>query len=152
MLTLSHPLPTPLAWLLTLRAVVVAVGAILATPGADLGAQDVAPPTYTDSQATRGGAWFLSACEECHPSSEFTSADFRIAWGGRNAFELYERIRSTMPEATPGSLSRRAYTDIVSYLLQLNGVPAGTVPLTADSLVLTSVRLIFADSTHRPRH
>jgi hypothetical protein len=125
---------------------------VLATPRSGVEAQTAAPPTYTDSQATRGGAWYLSACEECHPSADFTSADFRLAWGGRNAFDLYERIRTTMPEATPGSLSRRAYTDIISYLLQLNGIPAGTVPLTADSLVLMSLRLVFADPPHASRH
>ncbi len=134
--------------------VVMAV-AVLSAGHPPLGAQTAgppsAPPTYTDSQATRGGAWFLSACEECHPSSDFTSADFRLAWSGRNALDLFERIRTTMPEATPGSLSRRAYTDIVAYLLRLNGMPPGTVPLTADSLVLTSVRLVFSDSSHATR-
>lgn len=110
----------------------------------------VAPPTYTDSQATRGEAWFASACQECHPSSDFSGADFKLRWTGRPALDLFKRISTTMPEAAPGSLSRRTYTDIVSYLMRLNGLPAGTVPLATDSLGLASVRLAFPEPPPTP--
>lgn len=107
--------------------------------------------TFTDSQATRGLGWFDATCLSCHLVHEVSSAEFKFRWGGRSALDLYDRISTTMPEDAPGTLSRRAYTDIVSYLMQINGLPAGTVPLTADSLALASVRLSFRTNSPDPR-
>ena len=39
--------------------------------------------------------------------------------------ERFEKIRSTMPKGNPRSLYDQTYLDIVGYLLQSNGVPAG---------------------------
>ena len=107
--------------------------AFLALPVAALGAQGSVPLTYTDSQAVRGREWFASVCLSCHPSADMSSADFKIRWGGLMARDLYEIISNTMPQLEPGSLSRRTYVDIIAYLMQLNGIPAGTTPLTADT-------------------
>jgi len=46
-----------------------------------------------------------------------------------------------MPDDKPGRLSRTQYADIVSYLLQLNGMPAGSEPLTADPKLLQRIRI-----------
>ena len=102
-----------------------------------------APGFYTDSQSTRGQAWFESACLACHPTRDMASADFKLRWGGRTALDLFTRISTTMPQAAPGSLSRRAYTDIVSYLMKLNGLPAGTTALASDSVHLSQAPLAF---------
>jgi len=39
--------------------------------------------------------------------------------------ELFERIRTTMPQDNPGKLSRAQYADILSFILKSNGYPAG---------------------------
>lgn len=147
-MTVTRPTPNALK---TLRACVVkaVVGSALLTTS--VAAQIPSPPTFTDSQATRGLSWFEATCQSCHPSREMSSPDFRIRWDGRTALDLYDRISTTMPQSTPGSLSRRAYTDIVSYLMQLNGLPAGTVPLAADSVALSTVRLAFPSRSSAPR-
>jgi mono/diheme cytochrome c family protein len=136
-----------------LRAFVVSAVAVAVLTAVPAPAQSPspAPPTFTDSQATRGQSWFEAVCQSCHPTREMVSPDFRVRWSGRSALDLYERISTTMPQSEPGSLSRRAYTDIVTYLLQLNGLPAGTVPLTADSLALAAVRLAFPTPSSAPR-
>lgn len=124
---------------------------VCAISAAELGAQAGAPPTYTDSQAVRGREWFESVCLSCHPSADVSSADFKIRWGGLLARDLYDIISNTMPQLEPGSLSRRTYVDIIAYLMQLNGIPSGTTPLTADTTSLLATRLHFGAPTSSPR-
>jgi len=99
--------------------------------------------TYSDSQAVRGQQWFESACQHCHEVKDISSPDFKVRWAGRTAFDLFEIISTTMPQADPGTLSRRTYVDIVAYLMQLNGVPAGRTALLAEQQALSSARLTF---------
>jgi hypothetical protein len=96
-----------------------------------------------DSQADLGRRWFAASCEECHAVDDVTSADFKAKWGGRTAFDLFDQISRTMPEETPGSLPRRAYVDIIAYLMQQNGVVAAA-PLADDDSTLTATVLQFA--------
>lgn len=106
-------------------------------------AQQSLPPTYSDSQAVRGRQWFESVCQACHEINDMTSPDFKVKWTGRTAFDLFEIIASTMPEEEPGTLTQRTYVDIVAYLMQLNGIPAGTTALEAEQSKLSSARLTF---------
>lgn len=96
-----------------------------------------------DSQAELGRRWFAASCEECHAVDEVASADFKAKWGGRTAYDLFDQIARTMPEDTPGSLPRRAYVDIVAYLMQQNGVVA-VAPLADDDAALAAAVLQFA--------
>jgi mono/diheme cytochrome c family protein len=106
-------------------------------------AQGPLPLTYSDSQAVRGRQWFESACQSCHEVKDMTSPDFKVKWAGRTAFDLFEIISTTMPEEEPGTLAHRTYVDIVAYLMQLNGIPAGTTALAAEQSALSSARLTF---------
>jgi mono/diheme cytochrome c family protein len=136
------------------RFLALALAFAVAAPTA-LTAQEAAPgtppPTYTDSQAVRGQQWFEASCQACHPTRDMSSADFKVRWGGLMARDLYEIISNTMPQLEPGSLSRRTYVDIVAYLMQLNGIPAGSAPLTTDSTRLATTRLHFGAPTSAPR-
>jgi mono/diheme cytochrome c family protein len=114
-------------------------------------AQAGIPPTYTDSQAVRGGQWFAARCQSCHPSRDMSSPDFKVRWGGLTALDLYGIISTTMPQNEPGTLSRRAYADIVAYLMQINGLQAGSTPLAADSTALSAARLSFVSTTSSTR-
>lgn len=105
-----------------------------------------APGVYSDSQATRGGQWYASVCASCHPGSALAGPDFQLKWSGRTALDLFDRLRNSMPLDAPGSLSRRTYADIVAYLMQLNGLPAGTAALAPDTLVLRRALLSFGDA------
>jgi mono/diheme cytochrome c family protein len=107
--------------------------------------------SYSDSQADVGRRWFAASCEECHALNEVSSADFRTKWGGRTAFDLFDIISRTMPEAEPGSLPRRAYVDIVAYLMKQNGVAAAAAPLADDDAALTATILKFAAPSHARR-
>ena len=101
------------------------------SPAPSTGVEKVA--RYTTEQAERGKSVFSAVCVECHTRSDMSSDDFRLKWNGRTALDLYERIRTSMPDNNPGSRSPDEYTDIVAYMMQLNGLPAGAVALHPDS-------------------
>lgn len=104
------------------------------------------PPSDSAAAARQldlGEQWFRSVCLECHAVRGLDDDDFRLKWGGRNAYDLFERIRSTMPQSNPGTLSQATYLAIVAYLMKLNGMPVGARRVSSDSTALTSIRLTF---------
>ncbi|MBA3853191.1 MAG: hypothetical protein C0503_02185 [Gemmatimonas sp.] len=136
----------PLAVMVAISAVAGVAGAGSAIPtssAATRPAETAVPSAHSDSQAELGRRWFAASCEECHAVDEIASADFKAKWGGRTAFDLFEQIARTMPESEPGSLPRRAYVDIVAYLMKQNGVVA-IAPLADDDAALAATILQFA--------
>ena len=67
-------------------------------------------------------------------------------WDGRSAADLFDYLRMTMPNDNPGKLSRAQYTNIVAYLLQLNGMPAGVRTLSPDPAQLDKIRIAIWSS------
>ena len=53
-------------------------------------------------------------------------------WASQSVAELVSRVHTTMPMDDPGKLSTKSATDVVAYLLQQNGSPAGKTELPAD--------------------
>jgi mono/diheme cytochrome c family protein len=104
------------------------------------GARSTLTGVYTAAQATAGKDVYLGRCLSCHAGEHGTGV-FRRKWAGKPVKELWSVIRETMPDDDPGGLSDEAYSSIVAYLLQLNGLPAGATPLPADSLALKTIRL-----------
>lgn len=117
--------PVRLAGLLSLTLAASAA----AQNGTSATADGAPPGIYTEAQATKGEAAFAKHCGECHSPAAHTGAGFMELWDGRTAFDLFDQIRSTMPNDKPGKLGRGQYAEIVAYLLQLNGLPAGDKPL-----------------------
>ena len=124
--------------------------------GAPGGAADVPVPTrsvldgvYTEEQNRRGQAAYADACASCHATSlagadvvpALAGADFLGKWTGATAGELFERIRTTMPQASPGSLSPQQYADIVAHIFSRNRFPAGSTPLASDLAALRTIRI-----------
>jgi quinoprotein glucose dehydrogenase len=82
---------------------------------------------------TSGEQLFGVHCARCHAPIEIEQR-IRNDWSGRDAHALFERTRATMPAAEPGSLSDSQYLDILTYLLDMTGVPRPRGPLTTASL------------------
>lgn len=119
-------------------------GAALLAPRSVLAQDSTAGPAAAAAQQVDiGEQWFRASCLECHAVGSLNNADFRLKWNGKSAFELYESIRRTMPEAAPGSLTGPTYVSVVAYLLKQNGMPIGTA-LPSDSAGLSAVRLAFS--------
>ncbi len=95
---------------------------------------------YSATQATRGEQTYMSTCVSCHPPSTYKGAVF-LNWQGRTLGELLEFLTEKMPKNEPGSLSPKEYTQVVAYLLKLNGMPAGRVDLPADPAALRGITI-----------
>jgi mono/diheme cytochrome c family protein len=104
---------------------------------------------YTEEQSKRGEAAYADACATCHAAGltgadvvpALVGGDFLGKWTGATAGELFERIRTTMPQASPGSLSPQQYADIVALIFNKNRFPAGRTPLDPDAAALRMIRI-----------
>jgi quinohemoprotein ethanol dehydrogenase len=92
---------------------------------------------YTEEQAKRGKVKFSQSCNVCHmdnlngngQSPPLAGQPFMQHWEGRSVAELFDRIRTTMPQNNPGSLTEEAYIDIIAFLLESNDFAPGKVEL-----------------------
>jgi len=105
---------------------------------------------FTAGQASNGAALFDLHCNGCHGSGRTSTSvvamgedAFLTNWGEDVLISLYDRIRTTMPASAPASLSAAIYTDIVAYVLESNGFPAGDGLLAPD--MMASVRVESRD-------
>jgi S-disulfanyl-L-cysteine oxidoreductase SoxD len=124
---------------------------LLATAGAALGQapRSVWDGIYTADQAARGKDQFDAHCAKCHGATlagaemapALAGSSFLDNWNGTSVGDLVERVHTTMPGDNPGSLSRKAVTDIVSYILSANQIPAGAAELPADAQIQAMFRI-----------
>ena len=96
---------------------------------------------FTAKQAERGEGVYRTSCESCHAKSEYTGDKFKVAWVSRSAYDIFDVIRSQMPEDNPGSLERQEYVDVVAYIFSLNAYPAVSADLPGDDEGLKKVRI-----------
>lgn len=114
-------------------------------------AQDSTPPAngdrpttsgvFTDAQARRGEESYKINCVSCHSAKAYTGDAFKVAWLSRTAYDIFDLIRTQMPEDNPGALPRQDYVDIVAYLFSLNGYPTGSQELPGDDNGLKKVKI-----------
>jgi mono/diheme cytochrome c family protein len=107
---------------------------------------------YTDEQATRGEALYRTHCAECHAESltgqeqapALLGISFSSTWEGTPLSDLFERMRTSMPEDQPGTLSRQQNADILAHMLRTAEFPAGATPLSGDARLLERIRYTTA--------
>ena len=87
---------------------------------------------YTLAQARRGEDLFEGVCSECHDAADWTEAGFKGRWEDSSVFLLWYFINDRMPYDDPWSLSRQQVTDVLTYILQINGLRAGDTELATD--------------------
>jgi len=100
---------------------------------------------YAEDQATRGKGIYDAKCASCHDGGtmgpELWGDPFLTSWENKALAEFFTRIKVTMPEDAPGSLSPKEVLDVIAYVLKTNGFPAGdnamdsADPLTAIKFV-----------------
>jgi mono/diheme cytochrome c family protein len=92
---------------------------------------------YTAAQAQRGAPLYEASCAECHGpdmagfeiAPGLAGSEFVWNWNGLTVGDLFERVRVSMPQAEPTSVSRQEKADILAYMLEVNGFPAGETEL-----------------------
>jgi mono/diheme cytochrome c family protein len=102
---------------------------------------------YSQAQARNGAETYRRYCASCHTVASHSGEAFKSTWEGRSAMELFDYLRTTMPDDNPGRLSRGKYAEIVAYLLQLNGMPAGAGTLSTDPRKLQQIRITLWSGT-----
>ena len=110
-------------------------------------AQSMWSGIYTNEQALRGEGFYGQECAECHGSAleggemapALAGGEFLWNWNGLTVGDLFERIRVSMPEASPASVPRDQKADILAFLLMKNEVPAGAAELADRKEALTPI-------------
>jgi mono/diheme cytochrome c family protein len=124
-----------------LLALMVA-GAALADNG-----KSVWQGVFSPAQADHGAAVYAQRCSGCHGAGlggtgeapPLVGGEFVSHWDTLSLGDLYDRVRTTMPQNDPQSLSRDEYADVVAFLLKSNGFPAGELPMDKRSEVLATI-------------
>jgi mono/diheme cytochrome c family protein len=90
---------------------------------------------FTSEQAARGKTLFASACADCHGADlrapnrpALKGAGFLDHWMEDDLDALFNHVKS-MPNR--GNLDDNAHADVLAFLLEANGFPAGTQELKA---------------------
>jgi len=96
---------------------------------------------YSREQWLRGRDVYAGMCASCHPAVTHVGPVFTKSWAGKKLSDLFGFLRERMPKNDPGSLSEQDYVDVMSYLLRLNGMPAGVDELPVDSVALAKIRI-----------
>jgi alcohol dehydrogenase (cytochrome c) len=95
---------------------------------------------FAAAQAATGRQLYEANCGGCHGNDlagvpPLSGDAFMGSWGPRTTRDLLGLIRTTMPSDNPAGLPEATYLNIVAYILQFNGIPAGATALTATTEV-----------------
>src|SRR5688572_3099930 len=91
---------------------------------------------YTAEQAARGEKLYADNCAACHGESlggvemapPLAGDTFSSNWEGVALNDLFERMRTSMPQNKPGSLSRAQNASMLAIVLRASEFQAGDVP------------------------
>jgi S-disulfanyl-L-cysteine oxidoreductase SoxD len=114
--------------------------------------QTVWSGVYTDVQADRGKAAYMTNCSPCHGPeldgvARLKGDDFMERWREFDVRGLYDFISKSMPRQRrgstnrPGSLSEGTYLDIIAHIFRSNTFPAGADELTVPALKNIQIEL-----------
>lgn len=129
-------------------AIVTSLG--LGTPWALAGIGGSAPALYTKAQAQQGKKLYRDSCAICHgghlqggAGPALTGSMFQQMAAAQDLTpkSLLGVVSQSMPKTNPGGLSADQYDDIIAYILQQNGYPAGSTKLTATESGMQSLKL-----------
>lgn len=101
---------------------------------------------YSNAQALRGKTLYVDHCGSCHglelngDVAASLKNDSFLAIGDLG--KVFARLRANMPLDSPGTLPERTYIDVLAFLLQQNGYPAGNSDLTSSTM--SQIRLFKA--------
>lgn len=105
---------------------------------------------YSEEQAKRGQMMYQQECSGCHLDDllgdgiapALVGSPFYFRWSELSVGDMFNAVRTTMPQGAPASLSPRAYLDIISYLFKANKLPAGQSELPAEQQQLDQIMIM----------
>lgn len=109
-----------------------------------------APALYTQAQAAAGKQKFSDNCALCHGEDlkglagpALTGPHFASPKENFHVGDIFTIVTHNMPATQPGSLPHGDYVEIMAFLLQQNGYPAGGKALTYDETLQSKVPFIY---------
>jgi len=122
-----------------------------ASPEALKKSATTAPPAlYTEAQAAAGKQKFADNCEQCHGTNleglagpALKGKNFASVKSAFTVGDVFTIVSQNMPATQPGSLEHDDYVQIMAFLLQQNGYPAGKTALAFDSAQKSGVPLLY---------
>ncbi|MDN5873268.1 MAG: transporter substrate-binding domain-containing protein [Sinobacteraceae bacterium] len=107
------------------------------------------PAIYTAAQADVGAKLYAGACARCHGKKlegfvgpalkgrHFAPASFDF-----HVKDIFMILSNNMPADQPGTMSHESYVQIMAFLLQQNGYPAGDKKLTFGGALRSTVPFV----------
>jgi mono/diheme cytochrome c family protein len=121
------------------------IGHVYQLPSTNVGQQTSAKAGgwYSVEQATAGTKLFETSCCTCHGENlqgvsgpALSGVTWQQRFGGAKLLTVWGEIKGPMAEYAGTTFTTQQSLDLLAYLLQQNGVPAGTQPL-ADTRTLS---------------
>ncbi len=105
---------------------------------------------YTAAQAERGKQNFEKSCSNCHNADlngsvrapALRGERFLKNWENGSVHVLFVKLRDSMPATYPDTVPETVKIDILAYLLQVNGFPAGNSELKLDDKELGDILIV----------
>jgi quinoprotein glucose dehydrogenase len=103
---------------------------------------------YSEAQAARGKALYSQECASCHGSEltggemapPLSGGEFMAGWDGLSVGDLFERVRISMPQNSPGSLSGQQNADVLAFVFSANKFPAGAEEMPKEAGILKTIK------------
>lgn len=135
----SHPI-------LLVPALVAALAGLARSQGE---ASDIWSGVFTAEQSARGRENFLISCDRCHAQDlsgltapALKGEEFLLNWEGGSLNRLFTKIRDTMPPNFGSPLTNEAKLEVLAFILETNGFPAGPDALVLDAARLDRIQLV----------
>ena len=136
--------------MLNAERMLIAAGAIamVALLAGQEASRSVWDGVYTDAQAERGRAIYLDHCVKCHGptlmgggagAGPLQGAVFSSNWNGVPLGAMLDRVRTTMPQDKPMTLSRQQTADVLAYVFSVNKFPSGKTELSRQTEILNTI-------------
>jgi mono/diheme cytochrome c family protein len=105
---------------------------------------------FSDIQARRGEKVASTYCSGCHgpdlgggdSGPKLVGPIFLNKWNDKTVWDLFDWIKTSMPEDNPGSLSQESTANVIAYILEMNKVSSGTKDLPVDQAALSQIRIV----------
>ena len=122
---------------------------IVSVPVAAFAAAESGNGSFSADQAARGAKVYADNCASCHGGAmegadvtpPLTGPRFLSNWSSQSVGALVQRIHTTMPQDSPGSLGMGATRDVAAHILAENGFAAGGAELPTDPAALDAVKI-----------
>ena len=131
-----------------LCAAIVGFGLALTGPAAGQTTRSILDGAFTAEQASRGAALYDRHCQPCHREDmqgdglltpAMGGRAFGNRWSGDTLATVLRFIGGIMPFDAAGTLDAQTYADVLAYVLQFSGYPAGNDEIPADATALQSI-------------